>query len=332
MAVPFAYRRRRAFTLIELLVVLAIVAILIGLLIPAVQQVRARANVVRCENNLKQLALATLNYEATNRVLPSNIGLAVFSSADTGFNYPVTPYWFGVLIEDVNFNTSVVSSTRMATSDSNLYPLDAPVTGILGPYFENSQQTLVCPALYAPLLKPQFQNYTGGYAINGQIGNTYYNFSNYPTGQWQTLVTKPMNFFPSTSQTYLFCDAVLVTEGTDNMTFLPTGAVLQETSNFDAVSLQPTLALANTPFQNNPPAVQITSAEWFYNYPFGYPQPFTHFRHGGLACMAYLDGHVETLAPQLIPSGITIAPDADALIAKNDLGFPSTATTPYLGQ
>ncbi|MCX7395918.1 MAG: DUF1559 domain-containing protein [Planctomycetales bacterium] len=99
---------RRGFTLIELLVVIAIIAVLISLLLPAVQQAREAARRTQCKNSLKQIGLALHNYHETNGTIPPGIVSAAPSYINVGWAVYLLPYIDNAPVyQQYDFNTNI---------------------------------------------------------------------------------------------------------------------------------------------------------------------------------------------------------------------------------
>ena len=155
---------RQAFTLIELLVVIAIIAILIGLLLPAVQKVREAAARIKCANNLKQIGLAAHNYESANGYLPPAYRAQQIGSA---------PQYY-----DLWGTLALLTPYLEQTAVYNSIDLNLTMYQLVPPYFINSTTavTTIVPIFMCPSDRTQPVEF-GAYVPAGMpLGPTNYAF------------------------------------------------------------------------------------------------------------------------------------------------------------
>jgi len=169
-----ARSRRAGFTLIELLVVIAIIAVLIGLLLPAVQKVREAAARMACSNNLKQLGLALHNYENTNSKLPPwGFDFASNPRASNPYGDQRQGFTSIVLIAPYLEQGNLANLVNQTISILDPQNLPAPAPLASNPAGATAVKVFVCPSTPSGMDLANYDLIMGGYPGFPATGHRY---------------------------------------------------------------------------------------------------------------------------------------------------------------
>ena len=170
--------RSRAFTLVELLVVIAIIGILVALLLPAVQSAREAARRMQCQNNLKQLSLAVMNYESTHKtMMPGSFGgwsgngnfPSPWGDPSLGTGVPYGHFsWSAALLPFIEGQTLYDQLDFTVPAYAESVPENGsergPAGNVKNRLVANSQPSyFVCPSAHRVKPKTQFKDYGVNY-------------------------------------------------------------------------------------------------------------------------------------------------------------------------
>jgi prepilin-type N-terminal cleavage/methylation domain-containing protein/prepilin-type processing-associated H-X9-DG protein len=305
--------RRYAFTLIELLVVIAIIAVLIGLLLPAVQKVREAAYRATCQNNLKQITIAAHDHESNRGFLPpgmndKSVGPLIFLLPYLEQNPQYQLFDFNAFLWFYGMNNCPIASANVPRPPYR-YAVEGDIKTLLCPSSPVGKTGPVCVAIYCGVSGTDFPTGINPpptaaqtvYFDTGTGSRTVFGRTNYLAngGDWRTDMGIPYRFrgpFYWKSKVQL----VGITDGSSNT------LLFGEASG------------GGDPFNNVPiygsPTPRPDPSHWS-GYSWGVGPTFTSFglgtdvyggvdnwvefasRHGGVIHFAFADGSVRRLAP-----------------------------------